>query len=139
MQVPQTQYYKICLRRSELRKRIIEENKITCDFKFHTFTVIGSTCPHIVTLHPKETCSCPSTTQCYHILAAKMAIGRQDDPKQGRINLTQLRKNSRPRNSKTSGRKRPRPGDCDVIPAPDAAVKRPKFLCGEPVKPFFNF
>ena len=68
-----------------------------------------------------------------------MAIGRQDDPKQGRINLTQLRKNSRPRNSKTSGRKRPRPGDCDVIPAPDAAVKRPKFLCGEPVKPFFTF
>ena len=70
-----------------------------------------------------------------------MGIGRQEDPKRGRINLTQLRKNSRPRNSKTSGRKRPHPGDCDVIPAPDAAVKKQKSLCGEPVEisMFFTF
>ena len=50
------------LSQKERAKRIIEENKITCDFKFHTFTVIGLTCPHIVTLHPRETCCCPSTT-----------------------------------------------------------------------------
>ena len=121
------------LSQKERAKRVIEENKISYDFKLRTFTVMGSTCPHVVTLHPKETCSCPSTTQCYHILAAKMGIGSQEDPKPKRINLTQLYKNSRPKSSKTSGRKRPHPGDCDVIPAPDAAVKKQKSLCGEPV------
>ena len=121
------------LSQMERAKRVIEENKISYDFKLRTFTVMGSTCPHVVTLHPKESCSCPSTNQCYHILAAKMGIGELQDPKRKRINLSQLYKNSRPKNSKTCGRKRPRPGDCDVIPAPDAAVKKQKSLCGEPV------
>ena len=82
---------------------------------------MGSKSPHVVTLFPRETCSCPSTSQCYHILAAKMCIG-QDDMSTGkkRLNLTQLRKNARSRKEKKSGRKRPRPGDCDVISAPDA-------------------
>lgn len=62
-----------------------------------------------------------------------MGIGELQDPKRKRINLSQLYKYSRPKNSKTSGRKRPHPGDCDVIPAPDAAVKKQKSLCGEPV------
>ena len=50
-----------------------------------------------------------------------MCIG-QDDMSTGkkRLNLTQLRKNARSRKEKKSGRKRPRPGDCDVISAPDA-------------------
>ena len=117
----------------ERAKRVIEENKISYDFKLRTFTVMGSTRPHVVTLNPKESCSCPSTNQCYHILAARMGIGSQQDPKRKRINLTQLYKNSRPKNSKTSRRKRPRPGDCDVIPAPDAAVKNQKCLYGEPL------
>ena len=37
-----------------------------------------------------------------------------------RINLTQLRRNSRSRKDKTSGRKRPRVDDCDVVAAPDS-------------------
>jgi len=97
--------------------------------KLHTFTVIGSICPCIVTLFPKETCLCPSTTQCYHILAAKMALGQNDDQKKKKLNLTQLRKNSRSRSNKKSGRNCPRPGDCDVTAAPDAAVK-PKLKKG---------
>ena len=121
------------LSQMERAKCVIEENKISYDFKLCTFTVMGSTCPHVVTLHPKESYSYPSTNQCYHILAAKMRISSQQDPKRKRINLTQLYKNSRPKNSKTSGRKRPHPGDCDVFPAPDAAVKKQKSLCGEPV------
>jgi len=36
---------------------------------------------NFVTLYPKETCSCPTTTECYHIMAAKMAIGKQEDVK----------------------------------------------------------
>ena len=30
---------------------------------------------YAVALLPKETCQCTSTTQCYHIVAAKMYIG----------------------------------------------------------------
>lgn len=81
------------LSQNEWAKCIIEENKISCDFKLHTFTVMGSSCPYVLTLHAKETCSCPSTAQCYHIwhiLTAKMAIGKQEEPKQGRFNVTQL-------------------------------------------------
>ena len=118
-----------CLSQTQRAKRVIEDNKISFDSKLHTFTVMGSTCPHVVTLHPKETCSCPSTTECYHIMAAKMAIGKQEDVKRKTLSLAQLRKNSRPRNSKKSGRKRPRPGDCDIIPAPDA-VKQLKSEAG---------
>lgn len=110
------------LSQQERAKRVLEENKISFDMKLHTFTVMGSTCPRVVTLFPKETCSCPSTTQCYHILAAKMALGQKDDHEKRKVNLTQLRKNSRSRNSKKSGRKRPRPEDCDVTAAPDAIV-----------------
>ena len=64
------------------------------------------------------------------VLPHIMAIGSHQDPKRRKINLTQLRKNSRPKSGKTSGRKRPRPGDCDVTPAPDA-VKKQKCLCGK--------
>ena len=81
---------------------------------------VGSTCPHLVTLFPKETCTCPSTTQCYHILAAKLAIGQELEDSKKKINLAQLHRNSRSRGSKKSGRKRPHPLDYDVIPAPDA-------------------
>jgi len=38
------------------------------------------------------------------------------------INLTQLRRNKRKRRDKTSGRKRPRVADVDIIPAADAEV-----------------
>ena len=37
-----------------------------------------------------------------------------------RINLTQLCRNSRSRKDKTSGKKRPRVDDCDVVAAPDS-------------------
>ena len=81
-----------------------EENIINIDTKLHTFTVMGSTCPNFVTLFPKGTCSCGSTTQCCHILAAKMTIGQRDESKTIKINLTQLHKNSRPKSHKKSGR-----------------------------------
>ena len=85
---------------------------------------MGSDKPQVVTLFPKEHCSCPATSKCYHILAAKLSIGKSDDIKSKlKCNLTQLRKNSRTRKDKTSGRKRPRLADYDVIPAPDAIVK----------------
>ena len=71
------------------------------DTKLYTFTVLGSAQPHVVMLFPKETCSCPLSTMCYHILAVKMCIG-QADPQQSQyhINLTELRKSARSRREK---------------------------------------
>ena len=102
--------------------RVIEENRISMDVKLHTFTILGSERPYVVTLFPKETCSCPSTSPCYHILAARLSVGldnHQASPMR-KLNLTQLRRNARSTGKKKSGRKRPRPGDCDITPAPDS-------------------
>ena len=63
-----------------------------------------------------------SNILCYHILAAKLAVGQRLDDSKKKIDLTQLHRNSRSRGSKESGRKRPHPLDCEVIPAPDAMV-----------------
>jgi len=46
------------------------------------------------------------------------------DVQRRKLNLTQLRKNKRSRSDKTSGRKRPRIADVDVIAAPDAIITR---------------
>ena len=49
-----------------------------------------------------------------------MSIGLEDINTRRKINLTELRRNTRSRRDKRSGRKAPRPGDSDVTPAPDA-------------------
>jgi len=49
-----------------------------------------------------------------------MAVGLHRNETKRVINLTQLRKNKRKKADKTSGRKRPRTDDVDVIAAPDA-------------------
>lgn len=43
-----------------------------------------------VTLFPKESCQCPSTTRCYHILAAmrSICISDRDDSNKRTINLS---------------------------------------------------
>ena len=51
-----------------------------------------------------------------------MCIGMESDCQKGKINLTQLRRNVHSRSEKRSGWKCPRPGDCDIIPAPDSEV-----------------
>ena len=51
-----------------------------------------------------------------------MSIGLEDGKGKKKINLTQLRRNVRTRVEKKSGRKAPRPGDYDIMPAPDACV-----------------
>ncbi|CAG2248169.1 unnamed protein product [Mytilus edulis] len=80
---------------------------------------------YAVTLLPKETCQCPSTTQCYHILAAKLFLGDETDNKLKFMNLKQLTRRNLKRNDKKSGRKKPRAKDYDnteVIPAPDSEI-----------------
>jgi len=48
-----------------------------------------------------------------------MAVGSAEKPHSKAINITRLRKNLRKRQDKTSGRKKPRLQDVDVVPADD--------------------
>ena len=79
----------------------------------------------MVTLTPKESCSCPATGICYHILAVKMALHLDTDidNKRNIKNLSMLRRNSRPRVAKKTGQKRPIKTDFEVQPAPDSILK----------------
>ena len=94
-------------------KILIEAGKISFDPKLHLFNVLGSgDNPYVVRLFPTEFCSCPSKGQCYHIIAVKTSIGAMVDTKLNPLkNLNLLRKNTRSRNDKRSGRKRPRRKD----------------------------
>ena len=107
-------------------RQLLTDNLITHNIQLGCFTVkTREGNPHAVRLFPKETCTCPSTTTCYHILACKLSLGMATDTKRPVVNLTRLRSNARKRVEKKCGRKRPRPGD--VIPAPDSrAAELPK-------------
>ena len=100
------------------RKRIDQSQSI-----LGVFTVLGTTGnPHAIKLFPTESCTCPSTTRCYHIIAVRMSIGLEDTHSNRKINLTQLRRNTRGRMEKKSCRKAPRPGDYTIVAAPDASI-----------------
>ena len=76
-----------------------------------------------VQLFPKEKCNCPSTTTCWHIITSELSLGIHNIiPGKININLSQLKRNSRTRVDKKSGRKQPRPNDMDteIILAPDS-------------------
>jgi len=99
--------------------QVVSSNNISFDPKLHVFNVKGTSgVTHVITLYPRESCSCPSTGECYHILATKYSIGMPPSSRQKtRSNLSQLRRNTRNKSDKKSGRKRPRPND--VEPAAD--------------------
>lgn len=60
-----------------------------------------------------------------------MSIGQKEQRERlRRLNLTQLRRNTCSRKDKKSGRKRPRPGDLDILPAPDSrAAAEAHMIC----------
>lgn len=90
---------------------LVKQGCVSHDPKLKTFTVLGSqNKPHVVKVFPTEYCSCPSSTTCYHTIAVKLSLGMtvNDHPK--KVNLTQLRWNTRTTSQKRSGRKRPRQG-----------------------------
>ena len=75
--------------------------------------VIGTdgTTPYAVRLFPKETCSCPAASVCYHILACKIMIG-QDVDRVSNPNMILLQQKSRRKNKeRPPGRKPPRAKD----------------------------
>ena len=80
-----------------------------------------------VQLFPKEKCQCPATVRCYHIKAARQSINLPpDNEKNQNYNLNELRRKSRKKADKKSGRKRPRIGDLDtskINPAPVSILK----------------
>lgn len=81
-----------------------------------------------MTQHPNESCQCEALGNCWHIIAAKMSIGVDDDTDKKIYNLTQLRRNHRKKPNKKAGKKRPRPCvDDDEGPlvngAPDSVYK----------------
>ncbi|XP_065681700.1 uncharacterized protein LOC136095284 [Hydra vulgaris] len=85
------------------------------------FTVSGpDSKAEVVKLFPKESCTCPSSAMCCHILAVKHSVGVEHCSERRPLNLTNLRRNSRKKGDKKSGRKKPRKGDISFIPAPDA-------------------
>ena len=59
------------------------------------FIVNGRKGKYCVTLFPKETCQCESSSTCFHILAAKMSIGLQPTKKDNVVSLRALSKNSK--------------------------------------------
>jgi len=100
---------------------VTANGSMSLDAKLGIFTVHGTGEPRLVVqLFPKLLCSCPAAGGCYHIAAAKQALGMRDDVQRRKLNLTQLRKNKRNHPDKISGHKRPRTADVDVIAAPDA-------------------
>ena len=93
---------------------VISAGNMTFDPKLHCFNVKGlSGVTRVVTLFPKPSCSCPSTGDCYHILAVKLSVGMSTASEPAKRNLTRLRKNTRSRKEKKCGRKRPRPNDTE--------------------------
>ena len=67
--------------------RFIEENNlITLVLQQGAFIINGQKGKYCVTLFPKETCHCVSTSTCYHILAAKMSIGLETIQKNRVVN-----------------------------------------------------
>lgn len=104
----------------ERTTRLVESGQISLDVKLATFIVNGSTEPRFVQLFPKELCSCPAKNNCYHVIAAKRAIGlRHEVSARCNVSLTQLRRNKRKKVDKTCRRKRPRVDDVGVVAAGD--------------------
>lgn len=102
---------------------VVQEGRISLDAKLSVFTVMGTTEPRMVKLFPRKICSCPVTASCYHVAAARRAVGIVSEDKCLVVNLSQLHHNKRKRADKTGGRKRPRAADVDVVPAPHARCR----------------
>ena len=113
------------LSQKSLAEAVIREGRIVHVASMGTFMVEGSRGEkYAVSLFTRDKCQCPSTGECYHILAAKMSVGISGDTKNKVMSLTQLKRNSRKRADKKGGRKRPRINDdiSVILPAPDASI-----------------
>ena len=103
---------------------VLTENRISFDPKLGVFIVRNSEGNHnAVTLFPKQSCTCASTNECYHIISAKMSLRLHSKEVTSIINMTQLRKNTRSRKAKKSGRKKFTPAAADIVNPPPDSLK----------------
>ena len=114
----------------DLAQRVLDENRIKQVPELQAFCVSGSNAEkkYAVTLFPNESCSCPATGTCYHLLAAMKSVEMNPKPKRTTVNLSTLAKNRRKLTDGKSkaGRKKPRRADYDINPAVDSIVQTPK-------------
>ena len=83
-------------------RALVEENKISFNPQMHVFNVQGTHDVKVVSLYPKKKCSCPSNALCYHIrLGVKISLGAKESGKFNERNLSQLRKNTHPKRTKS--------------------------------------
>ena len=92
-------------------RRVIANGNISLDPRLHVFAVAGTMEPHVVRLFPATSCSCPASSQCYHVLSHQSHA------------VTPQKEKHSPRADKTSGRKRPRQNDVDFLTAGDAVAE----------------
>ena len=123
-----------------LARTVIKEQRISNVPAQQSFLVSSSTnsqMKYAVKLFPNETCSCPSSSSCHHILAARIAVGINDSPKSNKtkINLSKLTKKNKKNQDKKSGKKNPRKGDVEVVPAPDSICKTSTASLSTPFQP----
>jgi len=104
----------------ECAQKVLVEGKLSLDHRLQVFTVQGTLEPWLVRLFPAPSFSCPAAKGCYHIVAAKLAIGYGNDHQRCKLNLMQLRRNKCKQADKMSGGNWPRLNDVDVVPADDA-------------------
>ena len=104
-----------------MAKYVVDNDGVTQVPECDAFVVKGNNNKkYCVTLDP-DTCQCPSSTTCYHIMAVKMFVGQDISDDHREVSLRSLSKRSLKRSDKKSGRKRPRANDIDQInPAPDS-------------------
>ena len=120
--------------RQSMAKLLIEKKKISLDINTKCFIVTGWRGQrYVVTLAPKEHCSCNTTTQCCHIMAAQMAVGFDVKPK--KRNIFSLRQLTRRVSRKRSGVKG---STAEVLPAPDSKAARKGLPEEEMKKPADN-
>jgi hypothetical protein len=87
------------LSQKSLARLTVENDNVSFVQQQKAFMVTGTQGKvYAVTLLPREKCQCPSTTQCYHILAAKMYIGDDIENKPRVVNLRMLSNRSLKRN-----------------------------------------
>lgn len=77
-----------------LAKYVLDNKGVTHVPECNAYIVKGhNDKKYCVTLHP-ETCQCPSSTRCYHILAVRMNVGLPVDADNREVSLRSLSKRS---------------------------------------------
>ena len=67
---------------------IVDNNKCIYQPEMKVFTVQGTCDVHAVKLFPKQSCTCPAKSECYHVLSAKLYMGMDLGKKQKKITMS---------------------------------------------------